>query len=748
MKHKTKLGAIITMIVLIGFVVISCDNGSTKPCAHAWGEWTNITLEPTCVATGTGTRKCTICDATDTNTTVPIDPVNHNLVFKSGTATCTVDGDVTWKCDRENCVHEETEENRPPLGHDWDYEEGEDWNVILEAHCMQEGIEQRLCQRQDCDDFADTGTEERPLHAPDNHDIEVVSGQAPTCLVDGHGTIRCKRDDCEFTESGDVLDATGHNFIENWQTRTAATCNVAGERFRRCTNKHDDEDCDEAGYEQTQPIDPQGHNFENDWNERTPADCNTDGLEYRHCTREHNGEDCNETGYEQTRPIDAGHDWSGWDWEYDATCVEPEKEMRYCYNCYEEERRDSPTVGPLGHDFADNWQPDERTAYHNDITDVCGTGDEILTCTRCPQTTGNPLPSGTGCLGTLGLIIGDIDGVAHICIPDTATSINGNVFDRNQYITSVRVGNNVTSIGMQAFYLSRSIKSITIPVSVTSVGEHAFFGWTNAQEIRIYHDTLTPDGWNPNWRENCLATIINQNEYPDGDYILFEPEVPEFDFVDKGDEYEVSVGTMTGAVVIPAEHKGFPVTGIAARGFHNSAITSVTIPATVEFIGEAAFSSCANLTTVIFAEESRLETIWHYAFSESAITSITIPASVTTIGWSAFGDCEDLAEVIFADGSQLESILISAFDRTAITNIIIPASVGFIDMTVFRACKNLVSVTVLAEEPPTLGEDVFFDGGVILPSLTEIRVPAGSVAAYKEANGWSEYAHLIVAITP
>ncbi|CEN44800.1 hypothetical protein CCAN2_1450004 [Capnocytophaga canimorsus] len=35
--------------------------------------------------------------------------------------------------------------------------------------------------------------------------------------------------------------------------------------------------------------------------------------------------------------------------------------------------------------------------------------------------------------------------------------------------------------------------------------------------------------------------------------------------------------------------------------------------------------------------------------------------------------------------------------------------------------------------------------GGFLPSTTTIKVPAGSVDAYKTAAGWREYAHQIVA---
>lgn len=125
------------------------------------------------------------------------------------------------------------------------------------------------------------------------------------------------------------------------------------------------------------------------------------------------------------------------------------------------------------------------------------------------------------------------------------------------------------------------------------------------------------------------------------------------------------------------------------------------------------------------------------------LMGITIPNSVTMIGGSAF-------------------------EYTGIISVIIPANVVEIGYFAFNDCVNLETVTVLATTPPTIFSDVFTgccteDGSDILSSLVAIKVPAGSVQAYKEhvcGNcesceesyvgfcGWSVYEDLIIAITP
>ena len=119
--------------------------------------------------------------------------------------------------------------------------------------------------------------------------------------------------------------------------------------------------------------------------------------------------------------------------------------------------------------------------------------------------------------------------------------------------------------------------------------------------------------------------------------------------------YNTETGWITGAdetvknVLIPARIDGVTIVGISPRVFYNSynndtsPLTSVSIPNTVEEIGEGAFEHCTALSTLRFAPGSKLTTIGKQAFSQcSSITSLTIPDSARNIGDSAFNRLENL----------------------------------------------------------------------------------------------------------
>lgn len=127
-------------------------------------------------------------------------------------------------------------------------------------------------------------------------------------------------------------------------------------------------------------------------------------------------------------------------------------------------------------------------------------------------------------------------------------------------------------------------------------------------------------------------------------------------------------------VTIPSEYKGKKVVGIGSNAFENSSIESITIPSTVENIGDYAFYKCDALQTVTLSEG--LKVIGCFAFAETAISEITIPSTVEGIVSDTFKNCKKLKSVTLNEG--LESIGRGAFSGTSIKKITIPSSVAYI----------------------------------------------------------------------
>ena len=105
-------------------------------------------------------------------------------------------------------------------------------------------------------------------------------------------------------------------------------------------------------------------------------------------------------------------------------------------------------------------------------------------------------------------------------------------------------------------------------------------------------------------------------------------------------------------------------------------------------------------------------------------------------------------------GEGITEIPGSAFYmEVGIKNLTLPSTLTAIGTDAFGECEGIEVITCDATTPPTLGTDgsgVFYENDaeynqVKIATLTAINVPAASVEDYKAADGWKEYAALIVA---
>ena len=161
------------------------------------------------------------------------------------------------------------------------------------------------------------------------------------------------------------------------------------------------------------------------------------------------------------------------------------------------------------------------------------------------------------------------------------------------------------------------------------------------------------------------------------------------------------------------------ITTIDTSAFAGSMCENVIIPETVTFIGSSAFSS-ANIGTMI------------------------LPGSVTRISYFAFQGVTGVNGVapVIKLNEGLAVIEQSAFNGAEIAGEIeIPSTVTEIEEHCF-AYTGITTVICKPTTPPALGSNAFTSD----TAGFTIKVPAASVAAYKAADGWKDYANYIVAM--
>ena len=312
--------------------------------------------------------------------------------------------------------------------------------------------------------------------------------------------------------------------------------------------------------------------------------------------------------------------------------------------------------------------------------------------------------------------IGTFDG-EELVIPDyisgyRVTAIADSAFQNCTKLTKLVLPETVKTIGNSAFSGCTGLTEFTIPASVTYIGYSIFYG--NVKMTTVYYNS-TFSNYN-NLRANHITKVVFNGSYVPASACQYCSNLKEVEF-------------------------GSNVTEIKDDAFYECyGLSKVVIPEGVVSIGNSAFymysSNNSNLTEISLP--TTLETIGDNAFYQTNIESLTIPYGVTSIGNSAFNNCRELKSLslpdtlttvgssAFAYCSSLKSITIPKglnalssrmFSGCGLTSVVIPGNITTVGNSAFSSCPL---VNVIIEEGVTTIDTYAFSGcaqltGVVLP---------------------------------
>ena len=228
------------------------------------------------------------------------------------------------------------------------------------------------------------------------------------------------------------------------------------------------------------------------------------------------------------------------------------------------------------------------------------------------------------------------------------TSIKENAFKNNATITKLNLEKNITVIGAKAFENAACLEKVSFyeePESFT-VNPSAFSGCAVLKKFNLPSTTVRI-GARAFAGCNKLQQTIDGLTYV-GNWVTL------------CDLNATSVQINKDTV------------GIADSAFSGTAISSITIPAKVKYIGTAAFLRCISLTTVAYSNGATLEVIADEAFMEcSALADVKIPQTIKSIGTFVFKECPALVSIAIPEtcnaySSYKNALLIDKSTKTLI----------------------------------------------------------------------------------
>ena len=339
----------------------------------------------------------------------------------------------------------------------------------------------------------------------------------------------------------------------------------------------------------------------------------------------------------------------------------------------------------------------------------------------CSSLTSVTIPNSVTIIG--GSAFSGCSSLTSVTIPNSVTTIENYTFSGCSSLTSVTIPNSVTTIGNEAFYNCSSLTSVTIPNSVTTIGRDAFDN-TNMTKI-IWLTNTPPDGYrNVKGRIHYVANdlytgLSNKKVYPylssifevDGiKYVPVSPSERTCDAIDcayTGEPYEVKINKkvnykgvdMTVREINPytaynctkIKKAYIDIDGsIGNEAFNSCANLSTVNIEKVNDIGNNAFSGCTNLASV---DIKKTNDIGNWAFSECTnLASVDIKAG-NNIGKSAFSNCSSL--ITLSLDNKIKSLGRSAFTNCSnLTQFVIPDSVTILNYDLLNGCSSLKSIRI------------------------------------------------------
>ncbi len=274
MKAKKLIALLFCLLTAFTLSAVSASAEEIGPCEHDESYWVWNIKEQTCTTEGENRRVCTYEGCGKTVELQIIPKHNYEPIFTNENATCISEGSVTYFCSWCNTFETKTVP-KDPDGHRYS-----EWEVKKEATCSAEGVKERKCLREGCENPIDIAAipVDKSKHIADEGSWTTV--KESTCYAEGSEKATCKVCKDEFTRSIPIhFDYADNTTDYQLVKKVEAKCNAVGYSQYQCLICYNIITVDRG-------IDPKNHDFSDEslWEYPEDANCqSTDAVIIKHC---------------------------------------------------------------------------------------------------------------------------------------------------------------------------------------------------------------------------------------------------------------------------------------------------------------------------------------------------------------------------------------------------------------------------------------------------------------------------------
>lgn len=322
------------------------------------------------------------------------------------------------------------------------------------------------------------------------------------------------------------------------------------------------------------------------------------------------------------------------------------------------------------------------------------------------------LPDGLGEMGYGAFISSSIESIK---IPASVTKLGSLVFSKCKSLTSVVFEDGITikEIPYSAFSSSSALESIEIPESVEIIDSVAFSYCTSLKNVSI-SDKITRVGNDAFNNTAILKSMLYSNgvKYLDG--------------------WAVDLKYGVENIVIKEGTKGLSDSFFS----FDSVIKTISLPASLQYVGEQSFLSSENIVSVTVADNNN-----YY----SSLDGILYNKEKTELIYYPKGKTDES----FTAPSTVKVIYDCAFYQSSVKNVVLPEGLEKIGNSAFWSNKALESInfpSTLLDVGDTAFEYCSVLDGIALPDgITHIGVSAFyNTKYYDDRNNWTDYGNVLI----